>query len=165
MKNIFLSISLLLLVFLHRLVIKIFLIRYLIPVSIRLMGLNTPQQYLAHVNNLYSQLQNPVFYGGRFIVFNEQRADEFGRRESMVMPPWVLQSGIRMSLQPNEYINGVWSAAYTAINAANILMLKLSDTRIISDSLSRLLYRGVQIYQGFVLFEFGTNLCKTIQCG
>jgi hypothetical protein len=38
---------------------------------------STPGKIVAQVNNLYGQVQNASFYGGRFIIFNEQRADEF----------------------------------------------------------------------------------------
>ena len=100
---------------------------------------NTPQQYLAHINNLYGQIQNPVFYGGRFIVFNEQRADEFGQNDGNAAAGSAVWNNNVAST--SEYINNVWSAAYTAINSANILMTRMSGTKVISDSLARL-YTG-----------------------
>lgn len=139
MKNIFLSITVLLLVFFESSCNKDFLDTVPYTSINQTDAFNTPQQYLAHVNNLYSQLQNPVFYGGRFIVFNEQRADEFGQNDGNAATGSAVWN--QNVASTSEYINGVWSAAYTAINAANILMLKLSDTKIISDSLSRL-YTG-----------------------
>ena len=42
---------------------------------------STAGKLLAQVNNLYGQLQTATFYGGRFIIFNEQRADEFGQND------------------------------------------------------------------------------------
>ncbi len=42
---------------------------------------STPGKIQGQVNNLYAQLQNPNFYGGRYIVFNEQRGDEFGQND------------------------------------------------------------------------------------
>ncbi|MFN8330775.1 MAG: hypothetical protein U0T81_06090 [Saprospiraceae bacterium] len=55
----------------------------------------------------------PVFYGGRFIVFNEQRADEFGQNDGNAATGSAVWN--QNVASTSEYINGVWSAAYTAI--------------------------------------------------
>lgn len=99
----------------------------------------TPKQFLAHVNNMYSQLQNPNFYGGRFIIFNEQRADEFGQNDGNAATGSAVWN--QNVATTNEYINDVWAAAYRAISSANILLSQLENTRIISDSLKNI-YSG-----------------------
>ncbi|NOT36321.1 MAG: RagB/SusD family nutrient uptake outer membrane protein [Saprospiraceae bacterium] len=99
----------------------------------------TPKQFLAHVNDMYSQLQNPNYYGGRYIVFNEQRADEFGQNDGNAATGSAVWN--QNVATTNEYINDVWAAAYRAINSANILLSQLEKTTVISDSLKKL-YSG-----------------------
>lgn len=93
---------------------------------------NTSGKILAQVNNLYGQLQSATFYGGRFIVFNEQRADEFGQNDGNAATGSAVWN--QNVASTSEYINNVWSAAYTAINASNILISKLNGTKIVSDA-------------------------------
>lgn len=96
---------------------------------------STPGKILAGVNNLYGQVQNPSFYGGRFIVFNEQRADEFGQNDGNAATGSAVWN--QNVASTNEFINNVWSACYTAINASNILISKLETTKVVSDSLAK----------------------------
>src|SRR3954453_4662052 len=42
---------------------------------------STPEKILAQVNNLYSKIQVAGFYGGRQILFNEQRGEEFSQND------------------------------------------------------------------------------------
>jgi len=100
---------------------------------------STPGKIQAQVNNLYGQLQSATFYGGRLIVFNEQRADEFGQNDGNAAAGSAVWN--QNVASTSEYINNVWSAGYSAINAANILMDKLKDGNVVSDSLERL-YTG-----------------------
>lgn len=72
---------------------------------------------------MYGQLQNQNFYGGRFIVFNEQRGDEFGQNDGNAATGSAVWN--QNVASTNEYINNVWSAGYTAINASNILIEQL----------------------------------------
>ncbi|HQX44867.1 MAG: RagB/SusD family nutrient uptake outer membrane protein [Saprospiraceae bacterium] len=97
---------------------------------------STPGKILAQVNNLYSQLQNSIFYGGRFIVFNEQRADEFGQNDGNAATGSAVWN--QNVASTNEYINNVWAAGYRAINSANVLINQLQQTKVISDSLAKL---------------------------
>jgi starch-binding outer membrane protein, SusD/RagB family len=97
---------------------------------------STSGKILAQVNNLYGQVQNASFYGGRFIVFNEQRADEFGQNDgNAATGSAVWQQSVAST---NDFVNNVWSAGYTAINASNILISKLQGTTAVSDSVAKL---------------------------
>ncbi|MDQ3142519.1 MAG: RagB/SusD family nutrient uptake outer membrane protein [Bacteroidota bacterium] len=97
---------------------------------------STPGKILAQVNNLYARLQNRDLYGGRFIIFNEQRGDEFGQNDGNAATGSAVWN--QNVASTNEYINDVWSAAYSAINSCNILISQLQKTKIISDSLAGL---------------------------
>jgi starch-binding outer membrane protein, SusD/RagB family len=96
---------------------------------------SSPAKLLAQVNNLYGQLQSATFYGGRFIVFNEQRGDEFGQNDGNAATGSAVWN--QNVASTNEFINNVWGAAYTAINASNILIGKLNGTAIIPDSVAK----------------------------
>ena len=96
---------------------------------------NTPGKVLAQVNNLYKQLQNPSFYGGRFIIFNEQRADEFGQNDGNAATGSAVWN--QNVASTNDFVNNVWSVGYTAINASNILISKLNETTVVSDALAK----------------------------
>jgi hypothetical protein len=100
---------------------------------------STPGKIQAQVNNLYGQLQSATLYGGRLIVFNEQRADEFGQNDGNAAAGSAIWN--QNVASTSEYINNVWAAGYAAINAANILIDKLKNGTVVSDSLERL-YTG-----------------------
>jgi hypothetical protein len=96
---------------------------------------STPEKILAQVNNLYSKLENGSFYGGRQILFNEQRGDEFSQND----PNSSVGASIwgQNALSNDNLVNSVWSVGYSAINAANILISRLADADIISDDLKK----------------------------
>ncbi|MFB3387689.1 RagB/SusD family nutrient uptake outer membrane protein [Flavobacterium sp. LAR06] len=103
-----------------------------IPESI---AFSTPEKILAQTNNLYKQLQNQSFYGGRFIVFNEQRADQFGQNDGNAATGSAVWN--QNVASTNDFVNNVWSVGYTAINASNILISKMNETTVISKELAK----------------------------
>jgi len=96
---------------------------------------STPGKILAQVNNLYKQLQNQSFYGGRFIIFNEQRADEFGQNDGNAATGSAVWN--QNVASTNDFVNNVWSVGYSAINASNILISKLNGTTVVSESVAK----------------------------
>ncbi|REA62829.1 RagB/SusD family nutrient uptake outer membrane protein [Dyadobacter luteus] len=86
---------------------------------------STPAKILSQVNGLYSQLGAESFYGGRYIIFSEQRGNEFSQNDgnnstgANVWNQSITGSG--------DFVNAVWSAAYRTINSANTLIDKLSE--------------------------------------
>ena len=91
---------------------------------------SSPSQVVAQVNNLYGQLQSATFYGGRYIIFNEQRGDEFGQNDGNAATGSAVWN--QNVASTNEFINNVWGAAYTAINAANVLIDRLNGSAVVS---------------------------------
>lgn len=96
---------------------------------------STPEKILAGVNNLYAQMLNASFYGGRFIIFQEQRGDEFSQNDgnnatgANVWNQTITSSG--------NFVNAVWTAAYRTINSANILLSNLQTTSVLSEALRK----------------------------
>lgn len=119
---------------------------------------STPAKILAQVNNLYGQMQNPNFYGGRYIVFNEQRADEFGQNDGNAATGSAIWN--QNVASTSEYINNVWSAAYTAINAANILMAQLQNSTVVSDSLAKLYIAEAKFVRAFCYLSLVQTYAK-----
>ena len=103
-----------------------------IPESI---AFSTPEKILAQTNNLYKQLQNQSFYGGRFVIFNEQRADQFGQNDGNAATGSAVWN--QNVASTNDFVNNVWSVGYTAINTCNILISKLDGTTVISNDLAK----------------------------
>lgn len=103
-----------------------------IPESI---AFSTPDKILAQTNNLYKQLQNQSFYGGRFIVFNEQRADQFGQNDGNAATGSAVWN--QNVASTNDFVNNVWAVGYAAINASNILISKMNETTVISKELAK----------------------------
>lgn len=120
---------------------------------------STPGKIMAQVNNLYGQLQNATFYGGRFIVFNEQRADEFGQNDGNAAAGSAIWN--QNVASTSEYINNLWSAGYTAINGSNILISKLAGSAVISDSLAKLYIAEAKFVRALSYFSLVQTYAKS----
>lgn len=115
---------------------------------------SSPGKILAQVNGLYGKLQNQNFYGGRMIVFSEQRADEFGQNDGNAATGSAVWN--QNVASTNEYINDVWAAGYSAINAVNILIDNLAKTNVISEELTRQYIAEAKFVRALAYF----NLCQ-----
>lgn len=86
---------------------------------------DTPDRILGLVNGIYKSVKSGNFYGGNYYIYSEARGEEFINRTSntfTAFEAWnqTLNSG-------SNFVAGFWSAAYTAINNANILIKGLTD--------------------------------------
>lgn len=86
---------------------------------------DTPDRILGLVNGVYKSIKNANFYGGNYYTYTEARGEEFINRTSNTFTAYeawnqTLNSG-------SNFVAGFWSAAYTAINNANILIKGLND--------------------------------------
>ncbi|MRX40268.1 RagB/SusD family nutrient uptake outer membrane protein [Flavobacterium sp. LC2016-23] len=126
-----------------------------IPESI---AFSTPGKILAQTNNLYKQLQNQNFYGGRFIIFNEQRADQFGQNDGNAATGSAVWN--QNVASTNDFVNNVWSVAYTAINAANILISKMNETTVISKELAKNYIAEAKFIRAFCFFSLVQTYAK-----
>ncbi len=95
---------------------------------------DTPERVQAQVVGLYAGLKSANFYGGRYLIFNELRADEFlmGKPDpGQASNVWshTVNSG------SGEVIN-MWSAGYTTINRVNTFLAGLEEKKeVISEEL------------------------------
>src|SRR5690606_17791785 len=119
---------------------------------------NTPEKILAQVNGLYGQLSSPSLYGGRYIVFNEQRGDEFSQNDgnnstgANVWNQSISGSG--------DFVNAVWNAAYRTINSANILIEQLQATDVVDEESKKNYLAEARFIRAFIYFSLVQTYAK-----
>ena len=94
---------------------------------------DTPARILGQVNGIYKSLKKADLYGGRYLLFQDVRGEEFINVTA--------NSYTAYNSWNNSYASGssdvvnLWSAAYTTINNANILIDGLANVNgVIPDS-------------------------------
>jgi hypothetical protein len=85
---------------------------------------DSPARILSQLNGLYAGVKNGQFYGGRYVIYNEIRGEEF-----IVNKPNGV-TGLdtwnqNVNSNTNEVVN-LWSSAYTAINRVNVFLVGLN---------------------------------------
>ncbi|EOR93051.1 putative outer membrane protein [Arcticibacter svalbardensis MN12-7] len=81
---------------------------------------STPSRVLAQVNGMYSALKSGNFLGGRYLMLNDIRGEEFLNRLNNIFTGYdawnhTINSGSNDALT-------TWSSAYVAINSANLVI-------------------------------------------
>ncbi|SDP96775.1 SusD family protein [Mucilaginibacter sp. OK268] len=85
---------------------------------------DTPARILSQVNGLYAGVKNGQFYGGRYVIYNEIRGEEFiiNKPNGVTgLDTWSQN----VNSNTNEVVN-LWSAAYAAINRVNVFLAGLN---------------------------------------
>lgn len=80
----------------------------------------TPDRVVNQVRGLYATLRNGNFYGGRYLIYNDIRAEEFLLQD----PNEVTGAGV-WALSVNNSTNNVkdlWAQAYFTINRCNVFL-------------------------------------------
>ena len=106
---------------------------------------DTPDRILAQVNGLYSTMKSGQFYGGRLIIYNELRADEF-----IMNKPNIVTGQQTWSQSVNSgtsEVNGLWSAGYATINTVNTF---LAGIELNKSKLSTTLYDNYSAEAKFI---------------
>lgn len=85
-----------------------------------LVAFETPERALQTVNGMYAAVKTGQFYGGRYLVYNDIRGEDFSNRT---------QNGItgfqtyNYTVTPNlGEVGNLWNAAYTALNRINVVI-------------------------------------------
>lgn len=86
---------------------------------------DTPERVQGQVNGLYRAIKNGQFYGGRLIVYNEIRGEEYiNRLTNGVTGLQTWQHNLNAGT--NE-VQNFWEAAYASINRINVFLQGLDD--------------------------------------
>ena len=95
-------------------------------------GFKTPERALQQVNGMYSALKAGQFYGGRYLVYQDVRGEEFLNVTNNGVTAFLTWN-FTVTPTSNE-VQNFWSAAYAAINRANVVIAGVEGSAI-SDSL------------------------------
>ncbi|WP_231458502.1 RagB/SusD family nutrient uptake outer membrane protein [Pedobacter sp. Leaf132] len=81
---------------------------------------STPARILSQVNGVYAGVKSGNFYGGRFLIYNDIRGEEF----IVNKPNGVTNLDTwRFNVTSNtSEVNNLWGSAYAAINRANLVI-------------------------------------------
>src|SRR5262245_18256881 len=71
---------------------------------------STPEKILANVYNLYSKVQNQGYYGGRHIIYNEQRGEEFSQNDGNANVGALFWA--HNAIGTSQLIGDLWTAAF-----------------------------------------------------
>ena len=82
---------------------------------------SSPARITAQVNNLYSYVKTGGFYGGRFQIYNDVRANDFINRTSNGVTALGVWNHTLTESSQNDVIN-TWGFAYAAINQVNVFL-------------------------------------------
>ncbi|MEJ7736484.1 MAG: RagB/SusD family nutrient uptake outer membrane protein [Chitinophagaceae bacterium] len=86
---------------------------------------DTPDRVLGLVNGIYAKVKDPQFYGGKYVQYGEFRGEEFINRTQNIFTGYDAWSHT-LNSNSNE-VQMLWTAAYGAINAANVFLKGLND--------------------------------------
>ena len=86
---------------------------------------DTPDRVLGQVNGMYAALKSGSFLGGRYLMLADIRGEEFINRTQNVFTGYDAWSHTVTS--GSNDASSAWGAAYTAINAANLIIDGLAE--------------------------------------
>jgi hypothetical protein len=91
---------------------------------------DTPDRIVAQINGLYASMKSGSFYGGRLIIYNELRADEFiMNKPNLVTGQSTWSQNVTSS---TSEVQSLWSAGYSTINKVNTFLagLELNKSKV-----------------------------------
>jgi hypothetical protein len=87
---------------------------------------STPDRVLNQVRSLYSAMRSGQFYGGRFVIYNDIRADEF--INELTNGVTGLEVWNETQNNNNAQVTALWSQAYFTINLCNVFLDGMTNT-------------------------------------
>ncbi len=81
---------------------------------------DSPSRVLGQVNGMYSALKSGDFLGGRYVMLNDIRGEEFMNRLNNIFTGYDAWN-LTINSGSNDALT-TWSSAYAAINSANLLI-------------------------------------------
>jgi len=122
---------------------------------------STPEKILANVYNLYSKVQNQGYYGGRHIIYNEQRGEEFSQNDGNANVGALFWS--HNAIATSQLIGDLWTAAYSGINNANILIKNLETTTVVPAALRDQYIAEAKFLRAFNYFALVQTFARPYQ--
>lgn len=92
-----------------------------------LTAFETKDRIVGQVNGLYDRVKNGQYRGGRFLIYNDIREDDFDNRLANGVTGYqTWQNNVTEST--NE-VEGLWTAVYAAVNGINVFIEGLDASR------------------------------------
>jgi hypothetical protein len=93
----------------------------------------TPERALQAVNGMYAAVKAGNFYGGRYLVYNEVRGEDFANRTQNGVTAFQTYN---YTVTPNlNEVNNLWNASYTALNRINVVVAGVQASTTLPDAL------------------------------
>ena len=88
---------------------------------------DTPERVLAQVYGLYDALKSGNFLGGRYLIYNDIRGEEFINR--LTNGVTGLQTWNHTLSSSTNEVQNLWVAIYAAVNRINVFLKGLNDNK------------------------------------
>lgn len=98
---------------------------------------DTPDKVLNQIKALYANLKGGQFYGGRYVIYNDIRTEEF--LNELTNGVTGLQTWNNTLTNTVAEVNGLWAQAYLTINNCNVFLdgMTAKGSSVVGDSLSK----------------------------
>ncbi|HEY0040140.1 MAG TPA: RagB/SusD family nutrient uptake outer membrane protein [Flavisolibacter sp.] len=113
----------------------------------------TPERALQTVNGMYAAVKTGQFYGGRYLVYNEIRGEEFNNRTNNGITGFQTYN-YTVSATLGE-VGNLWNAAYTALNRINVVIAGVQASNLPDATKSQYIAEG-RFLRGLTFFSLVT---------
>lgn len=98
---------------------------------------DTPDRIVNQVKGLYVSVKSGAFYGGRYIVYNEVRGENYINETNNAVT--ALQTWNFTVNNSAQEVTSLWSAAYLAINRCNLFLDGMAEkgNAVVGDELAK----------------------------
>lgn len=101
---------------------------------------NTPARVLSQVNGLYSSAKSGSLFGGRYLIYNDIRGEDWVNRTTNSVTGYSTYQG---NQDPSDsYLAGFWNVGYGTINRANLFLEGLAANPTVVPATTAANYRG-----------------------
>lgn len=98
---------------------------------------DTPDRILNQVRSIYQAMKNGNFYGGRYVVYGDIRADDFLNETSNNVTGYDVYN-LNPTNSSQNTVKNLWSQAYFTINMANLFIDGMAEkgTSVVGQTLA-----------------------------
>lgn len=93
-----------------------------------LTAFDTKDRIVGQVNGLYDRMKNGQYRGGRFLIYNDIKAENFNNLLSNGVTGY--QTWQNLVTESTNEVDGLWVAVYAAINGINVFIEGLDASRL-----------------------------------
>lgn len=113
----------------------------------------TPDRVLNQVRGLYIALRSGQFYGGRYLIYNDIRADEFINKLTNGVTGLELWNETQNN--NNAQVVGLWAQGYSVINLCNVFLdgMAAGGSSVVGTSLSNNYIAEARFIRGLAYYS------------